>query len=97
MHSSQTPVEICNEIAGELRDVASWLASGKLSPQQFSTAVLTLENAKVARFGFTLTAINFPDGRVHFSLRFKGTQKVCATMAYDPVTSQLSAHHICEE
>lgn len=90
------PVELCNEIAGELRDMATWLSAGQIDPERFRHAILTLEAAKVARFGFRLTGTGLRDGGTHFELKFADTGDVCASMEFDPVTKELSIHHICE-
>ena len=90
------PVEICNEIAGELQEMATWLSVGNMSAERFRQAVLTLEAAKVSRFGFKLTGQPLRDGGTHFELRFADTQELCASMEFDPATRELSVHHICE-
>lgn len=87
--------EVCDEIAGEVRDIASWLAGGRLSRHQFTTAVLTLEEAKVKRFGFTLTALSFADGKTRFDLRFAATGELCACLNFDPDTGELTVSHHC--
>ncbi|MHA3770809.1 hypothetical protein ACXR0O_04655 [Verrucomicrobiota bacterium sgz303538] len=90
------PAEICNEIAGELSEIATWLSAGKMSSERFRQAVLTLEAAKVARFGFALTGQAMREGGTHFELRFADTHELCASMEFDPATGELSVHHICE-
>ncbi len=87
--------EICREIAGELRDLATWLSSSRLSPEQFRGAVLALEEAKVTRFGFTLGGSILPDSHVGFELRFAESQKLCAQMEFDPATGELAIEHVC--
>ena len=87
--------QVCDEIAGEVRDIASWLAGGSLSPDQFTTAVLTLEEAKIKRFGFTLTALNYADGRTSFDLRWAETKDLCARLNFDPDTGELTVSHHC--
>ncbi len=84
---------ICDEIACEVRDIATWLAGGRLTPAQFSAAVLTLEEAKLKRFGFTLTALNYRDGRTQFGLRFAETRDLCAQLDFDPTTGVLTVTH----
>lgn len=96
MNVQGDPVELCNEIGGELRDIAIWLSEGQLNPERFRQAVLTLEAAKVARFGFKLSGVGMRDGGTHFELRFADTGELCASMEYDPATRELSVHHICE-
>jgi hypothetical protein len=90
------PVELCNEIADELREIAIWLSAGQINPQTFRQAVVTLEAAKVARFGFRLTGVGLRDGGTHFELRFADTGELCASMEFDPSTQELSVHHLCE-
>lgn len=87
--------EVCEEIAGEVRDIASWLADGRLTRDQFTSAVLTLEEAKVKRFGFTLTGLNFADGKTRFDLRFADTRELCACLNFDPDSGELTVSHHC--
>ena len=88
--------EICDEIAGEVRDIASWLADRRLTPQQFTTAVLTLEEAKVKRFGFTLTALTYQGGDTRFDLRFAGSGELCACLKFERASGELTITHHCE-
>lgn len=97
MNVQGNPAELCNEIGGELREIASWLSAGQLNPERFRQAVLTLEAAKVARFGFKLTGAGMRDGGSHFELRFADTGELCTSMEFDPATKELSVHHICCE
>ncbi|RYD63480.1 MAG: hypothetical protein EOP84_33630 [Verrucomicrobiaceae bacterium] len=76
--------------------MATWLSVGQISPEVFREAVLTLEAAKVARFGFRLSGTGQRDGGTHFELRFADTGELCASMEFDPATKELSVHHICE-
>jgi hypothetical protein len=96
MKAQGTPVELCDEIASELRDIATWLSAGQIDPHRFRQAILALEAAKVARFGFKLTGAALRDGGTHFELRFDDTGELCASMEFDPETKELSVHHICE-
>ncbi len=96
MNAKGDPVELCNEIAGELREMATWLSAGQIPPERFRQAVLALEAAKVARFGFKLSGVGLRDGGSHFELRFADSGDVCASMEFDPETKELSVHHICE-
>ena len=88
--------DVCDEIAGEVRDIASWLAGGRLTPEQFAAAVLTLEEAKVKRFGFTLTALNYQNGRTSFGLRFADSTELCACLDFEPSTGELKVTHLCQ-
>jgi hypothetical protein len=95
MKPDKKPAELCAEIADEVREVASWLASGRLNPEQFRAAVVTLEAAKVKRFGFALDSREDEGGRTAFSLRFADTREVCSTLVFDPATTELTVQQVC--
>ena len=95
MSEQRTPAELCHEIEGEVREVASWLSGGQLSSEQFRAAVLTIEANKVKRFGFSLSAQEAVAGKTKFSLRFADTGELCATMEFDPATHELAVDHVC--
>lgn len=95
MADCKSTQEICDEIAGELREMAMWLADGQLNPEQFRAALLTLEAAKVKRFGFHLTGESAGQGRSHFELRFEEDDKLCATMDFASGSKELTVHHLC--
>ena len=78
------------EIAGEVRDTAISLFAGRLSPVLFQRALVTLESAKVARFGFRLRAERLPCGTSRVDLLEKATGRTRATYHFatsfeDPV------------
>lgn len=83
---------VCHEIAEEVRDIAVALYTGRLSPALFEKAVLTLEAAKVKRFGLRLTAERLPDGGSRFLVGHAGTGKACATLDFNPVSDKLEIH-----
>jgi hypothetical protein len=66
-----------------------------LNLDQFTAAVVTLETAKVKRFGFTLEARHGKLGRTAFNLRFAETGQICSTLEYDPATTELTVQQIC--
>lgn len=68
------------------------LYSGRLSPTLFERALLTLEAAKVKRFGLHLTAERLPDGSSRFRLENVGNGKTCATLDFHPLTDRLEIH-----
>lgn len=84
------PVRLCDEISGELREMGIWLASGRLRPEQFRLALLTLEAAKVKRHGLTLSGENTPGGRTHFELRSAEDGSLCTTLDFDSGSQELS-------
>ena len=90
-----THSEICQEIAGELEDMAKWLSRGDLSPGQFRSLLNTLEKKKLERFGMKLSSTVSIDGVVHFSLRFVEADELCASMDVDPITGKLSTQLTC--
>jgi len=55
MSERPSPEEICKELAGELTDIASWLADGELTPEQFLSTVAAFEVKKLQRFGLRLS------------------------------------------
>lgn len=81
--------ELCSEIAGELRDMTRWLAGGTMNVDQFRLAVETLEERKVARFGFRLSSTVASDGTAAFTLRYADGGKHCTTLRVDPQTGYL--------
>ena len=89
------PEKLCDEIGGELREMGMWLASGRLGPEQFRLALLTLEAAKVKRHGLTLSGQNTADGRTHFELRSAEDGSLCSTMDFDSGSQELSVHQLC--
>jgi hypothetical protein len=95
MRDQAHPEEICCEIAGELREIATWLSTGELSPEKFRQAVVALEEAKVNRFGFRLTGAAMREGGSRFELRFAGSGELCAIMEFDPETREISTEHLC--
>jgi hypothetical protein len=91
--SGATPENTCEEMARELRETASWLTAAQLSPEQFCAAVLTLEDAKLRRFGFRLSGEANENGRTSMELRFAEDDRLCASLDYDSCTRQLSLRH----
>ena len=87
--------EVCKEIAGELKDMAGWLAGGGLSPEQFRLGLTRLEDRKLKRFGLKLSSFVSDDGVVHFSLRFADTDELCASLDVDPMTGKLAMQPAC--
>ena len=68
------------------------LYTGRLSPGLFEKALLTLEAAKVKRFGLHLTAERLPDGSSRFRLENASNGNTCATLDFHPLTDQLEIH-----
>ena len=89
MNSRVNPADVCDEIAGELRDIATWLSSGQLDPERFRQAVLALEDRKVKRHGFTLTGTLAHPGLTRFTLRCASSGNTCAEMTFDPATGEI--------
>ena len=87
--------QVCQEISGELQDMARWLAGGGLSPEQFRLGLTRLEDRKLRRFGLKLSSSVSDDGVVHFSLRFAVNDELCASMDVDPVTGKLVIQPAC--
>ncbi len=86
---------VCEEIAGEVRDIAISLFAGRLSAETFEQAVVALESAKVKRFGFRLTAERLADEGSRFKLQFADSGKTCATLDFDASSKRLEVHHLC--
>ena len=95
MNSPDQVDSVCDEISGELREIAGWLAAGKLDPEQFRVAVLTLEAAKVARFGMKLSGENTAEGNTRFTLNFADDGELCATLEFNPSTGELTRQQLC--
>jgi hypothetical protein len=93
MNREHEPHTVCQEISGELKDIASWLSDGELTPEEFQRTVAAFEARKLQRFGFTLSSAISEDGTVHFSLRFADTGELCASMDVDPATGELAIQH----
>lgn len=88
------PHHVCREIAEEVRDMAVALYTGRLSPPLFEKALLTLESAKVKRFGLHLSAERLPDGRSRFRLENIANGKTCATLDFNPVAEEMEIHNL---
>lgn len=86
------PHHVCHEIAQEVRDMAVALYTGRLTPTLFEKSVLTLEAAKVKRFGLHLTAERLDDGSSRFRLQNVENGKTCATLDFNPVADELEIH-----
>ena len=95
MEGEKTPQTICEEVSGELREMAAWLSAGRLNAEQFRTALLALEEQKVRRFGFQLTGTSAQNGRTHFELRFSDTGRLCSSLDFDSGTHALTVNHLC--
>lgn len=87
--------EVCEEISGEIQDMARWLSGGGLSAEQFRLSLCRLEDQKLKRFGFNLGSSASEDGVVHFTLRFAGNDEFCASMNVDPSTGSMTVQHSC--
>jgi hypothetical protein len=87
--------QVCQEISGELQDMARWLAGGGLSPEQFRLGLTRIEDQKLKRFGLKLSSSVSEDGVVHFSLRFSDTEELCASIDVDPMTGKLMIQPAC--
>lgn len=96
MNATMNHDEICQEISGELEDMARWLSGGELSPGQFRLLLNTLEKQKLERFGMKLSSTISIDGVVHFSLRFAENDELCASMDVDPITGKLTTQPACQ-
>lgn len=90
MNSIET---ICHEMAEELCDVAGWLATGELTPQQYRAAVVEFEARKLARHGLLMSSALSDNGLVHFTLRQADTGEICASLDVDPKTGKLEIQH----
>ncbi len=95
MFPNSNPESLCKEISGELRDISTWLSGGELTPEQFRTAVTTLEAKKLSRFGFCLYSDISENGEVHFSLRHADTDELCASIDVDPLTGKMAIQRAC--
>src|SRR3954471_2180287 len=73
---------LCAEIAGEVRDMAIALFIGRLSPPLFQKAVVTMESAKVQRFGFRLNSERMACGNSRLHLRDADSGRSCATFDF---------------
>lgn len=89
------PDEICEEISGELQDMARWLSGDGLSPEQYRLGLTRLEEQKLKRFGLKLSSRVSEDGMVHFSLRFSDTAELCVIMDVDSLTGKLTTQPAC--
>lgn len=87
--------QICQEISGELQDMARWLSGDSLSPEQFRLGLARLEDQKLKRFGLKLSSSVSEDGMVHFTLHFSDTEERCASIDVNPVTGKLSIQPAC--
>ena len=92
---SADPCELCWEMAGELRDIASWLADGELTPEQLADGVASFEKRKLDRLGFKLSSAVSEGPIVHFSLRFAESGELCASMDVDPRTGDIEVQPAC--
>src|SRR3954468_11016331 len=86
------PHHVCREIAQEVRQMATALYTGRLSASLFEKSVVTLEAAKVKRFGLHLTAQRLPDGGSRFRLENLANGKTCATLDFNPLKDKLEIH-----
>jgi hypothetical protein len=85
--------EICKEMAGELSDIAGWLAGTELSREDFRRAVVAFEARKHRRFGLKLSSSVSGDRLVHFTLRIAATGEFCASLDVDPATGEMATQH----
>src|SRR4051812_43778994 len=89
------PCELCWEMAGELRDMASWLADGELSPEEFALTVSHFEKRKLDRLGFKLSSATSEGPIVHFSLRSAANGELCASMDVNPDSGDFEVQSAC--
>jgi hypothetical protein len=89
------PCDLCCEMAGEVRDIISWLAHPEAHPEQLARAVIEFERRKLARFGFYLSGAISAGSIVHFSLRHADTGELCASMDVDPYTGAVEIQPAC--
>ncbi len=89
------PCALCREVSSELRDIATWLSEGDLTPVQFANTVAELERRKLSRLGFTLQTGISEGPIVHFTLRHSDTGDLCASMDIDPHTGALEIQSAC--
>lgn len=94
--TTRSGAEVCSDIACELKEIGTWLSSGKLDPETFRQAILTLEDAKVRRHGFKLEGATNRDQHVIFRLRFASSGNLCAEMEFNPQTGDLETQHVCD-
>ena len=87
--------EVCEEITGELMDMAGWLAGDDLSPDHFRLALSRMEERKIRRFGLTMSSGTSSSGLVHFTLRFTDTGEFCSSMDIDPTTGEMTVQRCC--
>jgi hypothetical protein len=87
--------QVCQEISGELQEMAGWLSGGELSPEQFRLGLTRIEDQKLKRFGLRLSSMVSDDGIVHFSLRFADSDELCASMDVDSATGELTVQPAC--
>ena len=87
--------EICKEMAGELTDIASWLADGELTPEQFLSTVAAFEVRKLRRFGLKLSSSISGNRLVHFTLIFADTEEFCASVNVNPATGEMTTQYSC--
>jgi hypothetical protein len=83
------PNDVCHEMLGELKNIATWLAKEKLTPREFTTAVANFEAKKLGRFGLKLTSAVSENRLAHFTLRFVNSGELCASMDIDPATGEM--------
>jgi len=89
------PEAVCREISGELKEIATWLADGRMSAPQLAATISALEERKVKRFGLTLHARVSEDDHALFSLRYAGTGELCASMNIDAETGEIVMQPAC--
>lgn len=75
--------------------MASWLAGGGLTPEQFADTVCFFEKRKLTRLGFVLSSAVSEGPIVHFSLRFAQGGELCASMDVDPRTGEIEMQSAC--
>jgi hypothetical protein len=81
--------QVCREISGELKEMASLLAGGGLSPEQFRLGLTRLEEQHLKHAGLKLRSSVSEDGVVHFCLRFADTEDLCANIDVDPMSGEV--------
>jgi len=85
----------CQEISGELEDMAKWLSGRNLSLDQFRLDLTKLEAQKLERFGMKLSSLISEHRVVRFILRFSDTDELCASMDVDPITGKICTKLAC--
>jgi hypothetical protein len=78
---------VCEEIAGELRELAKLRSTGNVSEDAFTMAVLSLEELRLQKHGITLSASNTIDDWTVFKLRY-GRGTICAAFEFLPETGE---------